>query len=519
MQRIIKIFVIALFFIITMTQNTIIAANGAGNETNVFPLDNYSQSLAHWFNPDNPDYTKPLLTPDAQKAHFANLKKHVFSMDGLSPWSEAYVESILQSNSSERNPDDDATLKKQFYQLVVNVNQNLQKFNNTYQTKENLGYGENLLPYSAEWLENIAHSIDIQSLTQTKHFSLENCAIATDNLEGRLLPTTDVYLHDRAIPGQGYPFDMLQETAIWAGTPLYVIQQTKDKGWSLVISPTEIVWVKSQGVAKVSQSFMERWLRMAKKQLVAITKTATAVVDQEGNFRFYAYVGTILPGKLFTDNSGYEVAVPVRGKTGFAFTVESKLTAEQATSVPLLLTPQNIINVMETLLGRPYGWGNLYFYNDCSAEMQNMYAPFGIWLPRNAQSQTSTQFLVNEDISLLSEDNRMQHLAKNGEPFTTLVYIDNHVFAYLGNKPNPHNQKESVPLTMQSIWGLSPNPQLKLPDARYIIGKSVLLPLLSKYPENPTLNSLANKQHFIITHLNKVATNTNMNPQESLKTP
>lgn len=29
----------------------------------------------------------------------------------------------------------------------------------------------------------------------------------------------------------------------------------------------------------------------------------------------------------------------------------------------------------------------MYFYNDCTAELKNLFTPFGIWLPRNSGAQ------------------------------------------------------------------------------------------------------------------------------------
>ncbi|WP_186292416.1 SH3 domain-containing protein [Cardinium endosymbiont of Dermatophagoides farinae] len=39
------------------------------------------------------------------------------------------------------------------------------------------------------------------------------------------------------MPGYGYPLDKLQASAIFISTPIYIINQTKDKRWSLVITP------------------------------------------------------------------------------------------------------------------------------------------------------------------------------------------------------------------------------------------------------------------------------------------
>lgn len=80
-------------------------------------------------------------------------------------------------------------------------------------------------------------------------------------MHGRLLPTNDVYFYSYKIAR--YPSDNLQWASIWAGTPLYIIGTTKDRVWSLVITPDPdvMVWVKSSGIARTLQNLLinGRW--------------------------------------------------------------------------------------------------------------------------------------------------------------------------------------------------------------------------------------------------------------------
>ena len=32
-------------------------------------------------------------------------------------------------------------------------------------------------------------------------------------------------------------------------------------------------------------------------------------------------------------------------------------------------------------MGCPYGWGGMYFYNNCSAELKSLFTPFGFGYP------------------------------------------------------------------------------------------------------------------------------------------
>ena len=146
---------------------------------------------------------------------------------------------------------------------------------------------------------------------------------------------------------------------------------------------------------------------------------------------------------------------------------------------------------IQNLISRPYGWGGMYFYNDCSAELKSLLTPFGIWLPRHSSYQVTVGKMV--DMSAASPEKRLAYLMEKGQGFLTIIYIGGHVMLYIGDG-----------MTYQNIWGLSPKPATR----RAVIGKSVLLPLLLQYPEDTTLISLANKKFFQVSFLNEFPEST-----------
>lgn len=49
--------------------------------------------------------------------------------------------------------------------------------------------------------------------------------------------------------------------------------------------------------------------------------------------------------------------------------------------MPWRMTPDHLATLMRSMSGRPYGWGNDNFNNDCSAELRSLLMPFGVFLP------------------------------------------------------------------------------------------------------------------------------------------
>lgn len=152
------------------------------------------------------------------------------------------------------------------------------------------------------------------------------------------------------------------------------------------------------------------------------------------------------------------------------------------------MTQGNIATLLKWMSGRPYGWGNYNFYNDCSAEIRSLLMPFGMFLPRNSEEQ----ILATSKVIDLSRENvstRIHYLKERGKLFTTLVYIPGHIMLYIGNVAIDN---QMVPMTYQNIWGLHP----EVSKSRSIIGGSVFFPLLRSYSENIELISLADKAQF-----------------------
>jgi hypothetical protein len=186
------------------------------------------------------------------------------------------------------------------------------------------------------------------------------------------------------------------------------------------------------------------------------------------------------------------VLVPARDPDGRAVIRTATLSDAQIATMPLAATPRHLAMLMKALIGRPYGWGNSGLYNDCSSELQSLFAVFGVWLPRHSSTQMSAGRMI--DLSTSTPAQRLDYLARHGEPLRTLVYIGGHVMLYIGNTTR---DGVTVPVVYQDVWGLRPADN----GRRAVIGGSVILPLSAHIPEDPSLQSLAATRTFQISIL------------------
>lgn len=450
----------------------------------LFPMAAYDQEVDHWIDPSSPTYDTPFLSPAEQRAHWAAYLARYFGTAERdpSPWNPAFIAHRLYGDGGSDIVD---------LQL-----RRIGRYDNAGKVGRAIGYGQNFRPHTARWLDEIERNMNLQQFAQAPGYKPNARAIATDALPVRELPTMDPSFYSYRLAGQGYPFDNLQISSIRPGAPLYVLGHTVDGAWDYVQTPDVQGWVKSSGVGFVDDAFIASWSHRAPDAWGVVIAASTAVRDQSATFRFNATAGTLLPlahaGTGSSSRQQYAVLVPAREVDGRAVVREAQLSDTALSPAPIAATPRHLAVLMKSLIGRPYGWGNMNFYNDCSSELQSMFAAFGVWLPRHSSSQMTAGDMT--DLSQDSPQQRLDYLVRNGKPMRTLIYIGGHVMLYLGNTTR---DGRTVPLVYQDIWGLRPADNSR----RAVIGGSVIFPLLLTIPEDPDLESLAATRTFQVTVL------------------
>jgi hypothetical protein len=143
--------------------------------------------------------------------------------------------------------------------------------------------------------------------------------------------------------------------------------------------------------------------------------------------------------------------------------IEAKLPLKDALKGSLLLNKENLISLSNALIGKKYGWGGMYEERDCSSTLRDMYASFGIWLPRNSSMQAK----IGKVISLegLSDNEKILRITKDAVAFETLLYRPGHILLYLGTY-------EGEIMVFHNTWGIRTT--LSGFEGRNIIGKTVI---------------------------------------------
>jgi len=312
-------------------------------------------------------------------------------------------------------------------------------------------YLENHQLATSQWFDKQIDNSNFDSFN-----TLAKKAITLKNTNVRVLPTNSPMFYDPTLPGEGFPFDYNQNSAIKINTPIIVSHLSKDRAWAYIESSAISGWVEIATIAFVDKNFIQEF--KTSNYFVSV-KEKFPIYDPI--FREYVKVATIFPKK----DDKYIIAKEDESQNATISYID--LNLDEVESMPLAFNTQNRVKIAKQLLDEPYSWGGLFNNRDCSSFTQDYFATFGKFLHRNSKAQLSNGKYL--DMSNLSNDEKKEFMRKNAVPFSTLVYLKGHIMLYIG-------VKENEPLVMHDMWSV----RLK-DDAgkkyRYIIGKTSITTL------------------------------------------
>lgn len=339
-----------------------------------------------------------------------------------------------------------------FNHIKINLQNEFQRF------AANPGFGANTQIYDKTWITNLRQNALLKTFP-----NLNEDAITVRDSNVRALPTNDPTFSDLRSVSQGYPFDNLQETFIPAGTPLHVIHASKDKSWYYVIAASYTGWLPNADVDFVNSAFKKTW--QTGSYAVAMQDNIP-LFDQQKKLLTKTRIGNLYPIATANKNT-LTILIATTTDNNFAQVKSLPVNNEFLTQFPVPLSGKQIASVANNLMGKPYGWGGVYGYRDCSATTQDLFTTFGIWLPRNSSQQAMAKNFIS--LNGLSNAAKEKKINREALPFLTLIHMPGHIVLYLG-KQNGHA------MVFQNVWGLHIYNLLENKD-RIVIGKTVITPL------------------------------------------
>ena len=320
-------------------------------------------------------------------------------------------------------------------------------------------FGPNLLEVPAPALETVIASAALDSYP-----SRALRAIAVRNAALRALPSHDPFFHDFRRAGEGYPFDYNQNSAVWAGTPLFLTHASLDRRFVAVETPYTCGWIDARDIAFVDEEFVSSY---RSRDLAALLRDRIPVVSEEAGFLFEGRLGMLLPLEA-AGESETRLMAPVADGSRRALLVPVAVPSRDAATVPLSFAGETLAQVINEIVGQPYGWGGLGGYRDCSSTLLDVFLPFGLPLPRNSSQQAVAGKTVGlEGLGPAAKEARIVAAAA---PFRTILSMPGHVMLYLGTF-------QGTPAAFHTIWGLRTESSDGSNKGRHVIGRSVITSL------------------------------------------
>ena len=314
-------------------------------------------------------------------------------------------------------------------------------------------YAENLLPHSESFFTQMLSRADFEA-----YGSVNQTALSLDELNIRAMPTDKPIFLDPSRAGEGFPFDYLQNSTVHPNQPLFISHYSKDKKWAHIFTGFAYGWVKSKDIVVIPKHYTRLW---QEAEQIFITKDDVPLYDQNGNYLFDTKLGMMLP-LIAEDKESYTVLGVAKYKHQKPYYKEVRISKSVAHKGVLPLTKHNLATVLDNVVGDNYGWGGMFGLRDCSSTLRDVFAPFGIYLPRNSSQQSK----IGDALSLegLSDDAKIALIKQKAKPFATLLYKQGHIVLYVGVY---HNE----PIVLQDVWGVKTKKEKE--EGRFIIGKTI----------------------------------------------
>lgn len=312
-------------------------------------------------------------------------------------------------------------------------------------------YGLNLKAIDASFFEEMKKCSNLDA-----YATLNKRAISLDHLDLRVFPTQKPLFKDPTKAGEGFPFDYLQNSTVFANEPLLVSHYSENNEWAFVESSFAFGWVKSKDIKILTENETKK---IEQSKHAFLLQDQMPIFDSDTNFLYNGRIGMSF---AIVEESAehYKVYLPRKEKAlDQSYLLLKKSVAQKGF---LSFTPSNIIKILDQIKKSKYGWGGMYGEKDCSSTLRDFYAPFGLWLARNSSVQS--QQGVKISLKGKSSQEKLNLIKQYALPFQTLLYKPGHIVMFVGT------YKDQI-VVFQNVWGVKTEEEEK--EGRFVVGKAL----------------------------------------------
>jgi hypothetical protein len=108
-------------------------------------------------------------------------------------------------------------------------------------------------------------------------------------------------------------------------------------------------------------------------------------------------------------------------------------------------TQENLARQAFKMLHQPYGWGEMFGARDCSRFIMDIFATFGIHMPRNSKLQARVGISLGQAEGMTTKEK--EGVLDQAIPLATTLRLPGHIMLYLGKDKGKY-------YAIHNIWGI-----------------------------------------------------------------
>lgn len=233
-----------------------------------------------------------------------------------------------------------------------------------------------------------------------------------------------------------------QITVLLPNEPVVIVRESSCKEWYYLYARNAAGWVRKDCIADCGGSDCDIQQRNGRQPDFYVITASRWRTECNPKYKCVSqiplYMGTILKkcnGKEFAGfpyNGNIAALFPIKNQNGQYEERQIQLTqAAGAVCGFLPCTAENILKLAFSMLGEVYGWGGSLDSRDCSMMVHDIFACFGICLPKDTTGLQSLKGLdIFMDLTSYSKEEKEQILTRL-RPGAVLGF-PGHVMIYLG---------------------------------------------------------------------------------------
>jgi cell wall-associated NlpC family hydrolase len=326
-------------------------------------------------------------------------------------------------------------------EILALLNEDWEGFGKT----DEIRYGRYGVPLEESFWNDLRKNLNREALKEKNQLFF---GLVVKRTDVRVFPTEQLSMDTPS----SYEFDRFQHSSVSPGSLVGIYHLSQDRLWAYVQTGFIRGWIRTTALAIDKEKSRALEYGEARERLV-ITGSFVRVFGDPSFHQiiFLAQMGTTfpilsLPNKTGTGDDCYLIQVPFRDAEGGVSMRKGYIyKGEDVRHGFLPYTQGNLARQAFKMLHEPYGWGEMFDARDCSRFIMDIFATFGILMPRNSKLQGKVGIGLGQAEGMMIKEK--QRVLDRAIPLATTLRLPGHIMLYLGKEKGKY-------YAIHNIWGI-----------------------------------------------------------------